>query len=302
MKHFLTTLTLAGLLSACQQVVNIELPPHEPRLVLHALWSQGQNETVWAWVGNNISVLDNTTLDSSYTNPMDRAIPYEGTVWVNNALVELYQNGSLFQTLTVEANARVYTAPFEVDNLNPNANYELRVSAPNYPPISAPIKIVPQPNVLGVSLTPSGVNSNGMVYDLIQLELDDPAVSENYYLFVLKYTPKDSSWGATPYYEYMESPDQSVEYNYRGLILSDKTFNGQRRRIDFWAYQADTSNYWVDMEVYNLGKDIYLFNRSLQLYYDAYNNPFAEPVIIYSNVANGRGIASGSSRQIFSLN
>ena len=302
MKQFLVLFAALYALSACQRTVIIELPPHEPKLVLHALWSQGQNQEIWAWVGNNISIMDNTQLDSFYYSPMDRAIPYEGTVWVHNATVELYQNGVLFQTLHTEEGARVYTAPFLVDNLNPNANYELRVSAPNYPSISAQVKIVPAPSVSNPTLTPDGVNTNGVVYDLIQVDINDPVDTENYYYFALKYTPKDSTWGGDSYYQWLETSDPNAESNNTGVIVTDKTFNGQNRRVDFWAYGADTANHWISLEVYNLGKDVYLFNRSLQLHYENQNNPFAEPVVIYSNVTNGRGIASGSSRQIFDLN
>ncbi len=302
MKQLFIMLIAASFWSACQQVVNIDLPPHEPRLVLHAFWSQGQNEEIWAWLGNNISVLDNTRLDTLGYSPMDRTIPYEGTVWVNNATVELYKDANLLQTLRVENGARIYTGDLLVDDLDPTASYELRASAPNYPSISANIDILALPVVDSIIFVPEGVSSNGQVYDLIQAEINDPAGVENYYMFLLKYTPKDSSWGTFPYYQYLESPDQNAEYSNRGLILADKNFNGSTKSIDLWTFPLDTFNYQVDLEVYNLGKAIYLFNRSLDLYYEAESNPFAEPVLIYSNVKNGRGIASGNSRRVFPLN
>jgi hypothetical protein len=54
--------------------------------------------------------------------------------------------------------------------------------------------------------------------------------------------------------------------------------------------KADTVEVWIDLQ--QVDKSYYLYAVSEQKYQQTRNNPFTEPVQVYSNVKNGFGLFS----------
>ena len=55
------------------------------------------------------------------------------------------------------------------------------------------------------------------------------------------------------------------------------------------------------MELNAIPKELYNYYRSLSNFYDATGDPFAEPVIVYTNIVDGIGILGSTSKYVDSL-
>jgi Domain of unknown function (DUF4249) len=75
-------------------------------------------------------------------------------------------------------------------------------------------------------------------------------------------------------------------------FLGDKSFNGKAYNWRNYAdYAADLrKGSRVEYTLVTTTADLFQFTRSKELNDNARDNPFAEPVILYSNIKNGYGI------------
>lgn len=86
------------------------------------------------------------------------------------------------------------------------------------------------------------------------------------------------------------------------LRFSDEAIDGKNYQVkltgefnlDASVYQYN-QKYLLYVQVESLSKEEYLYKKTREQSYDNENNPFAEPVMIYSNVENGIGIFSAST-------
>jgi len=82
--------------------------------------------------------------------------------------------------------------------------------------------------------------------------------------------------------------------SYQGAILiKDDLFKDSSYNIEVIGGNLnDTSNVDIKVKVSTISRDKYFYSQSLYAYENASGNPFAEPVIVYTNVENGQGIFS----------
>ena len=86
------------------------------------------------------------------------------------------------------------------------------------------------------------------------------------------------------------------------LSFSDDFFNSKTYTfrfipeyyVDYYS-QESSQDYKIYVTLRSIDEGRYRYLRSVDLQYENDGNPFAEPVQVYSNVANGFGIVSGSS-------
>lgn len=262
-------------------ILEVELPEHESQLAPYAFFKDTDSILV-VKVGKSVGVLDSINPDL-----------------VLDATVELYKNGSLEHTFTYNTLSNAY----EVDlgePFAPNAGdeYELRVFKEGFEPTSA-IQVIPTPvQADTVQYIPQGgVDPFGDPLDIINVTFTDPANVNNYYefggFFNVKYTdPFDTTFSDEYQYPiFLESNDP----NFNNGALSDAAFDGRQYTIRLETYPA----FWGDPVNFEISGQI-LFSsttaeyatyiNSLNDYWDAEGNPFAEPVILYSNMSSGLGM------------
>ena len=79
----------------------------------------------------------------------------------------------------------------------------------------------------------------------------------------------------------------------KGFLISDQTFDGQRKRIPFKASLIINSGFERISRFYvllrSVSSDYYYYHSTITRQLSARESPFAEPVIIYNNVENGLG-------------
>ncbi|MCB0557591.1 MAG: DUF4249 domain-containing protein [Lewinellaceae bacterium] len=270
------------------QVVEVEIPEHESRLVLNARFSS-LDTGVTALVANSLGILDT----SAYDIPEDAAVRlFRDGEWVGGDFFFLPDKLKYFLSL----DEPLGTAP---------RLYRMEVSAPGYEPISAE-QVMPVPaSIQSLRVERDGaIDGEGRRADGIEVQLNDPADEENYYALAFFYEISEGQPGGdTITYSnpvYASTLDQVVQYGYHyEQVFTDKSFNGSSYTVSLYTYQGalpeGQGNARLVARLYTLSRDAFLYDLSLRQYYDALDNPFAEPVTVHSNIEGGYGIFALSS-------
>ena len=165
MKSALGCMSLLCALSACEQIIEPDLPEHTPRLVLQAFFTP---DSTWvAFVGRSAGILE--SLPSRERS-------------VAEATVELLAGDRVIDELKFFQRERVYV--WEKAPLQAEESYSLRVSAPALQRSRLP-DAIPRPVPIAIASyhVNTSVRSESTIKgDLsIKLEIQDPPGETNYY-------------------------------------------------------------------------------------------------------------------------
>lgn len=262
-------------------VKNIEFPEHESVLAVtsHVQLTADQFSQPDAFVSHSLGILDQ-----------------EDYKLIDNATVELYKDGALFQNLETINNNGNYVGQITQDLTS--GTYTMKVSAPNYEPIEATQVLPSQAKVINSTYEFEKVpyDFENDLYDLLKIKIEDPADEENYYAFDVILDVKKSNGGMEEYRPYSDSDDPLFEYGYNiNHILPDISFNGKNYDVRLlqqtdWIRSQGDEIIAARVLVYTLTKDYYTYEISRSLNSDAQDNPFAEPVLVHSNFEGGLGV------------
>lgn len=278
---FLLLLGYAIAFSSCNensfsQVVEIDIPPHEPALSVRALFQQ--NDTLLSLLlTDSKGILESTSLEIQ-----------------KEATVRLFENEQALPVFSYNPNSSRFTAPIPSGFEQAESTYRLEISAPNFKTISA-TQTMPKPvSILAGKYTPNGTfSSEGDRVDAIEIEFQDPSDEENYYAISAVERVAYFNGQDTSYYDseiYLESNDPLVSFGTAQLLLlSDVAFNGNTYKVLLYSYNKLQEGE-IKIQLLSVSRDTYLYHRSLSNYYDAQDNPFAEPVNVHQNIENGHGI------------
>lgn len=298
------------LLVSCTKDIEIVLPEHTPRLVVNSAFTP---DSLWA-----VSVThDRQTLDTAAIKNIE------------NATVELFENGTLLETLT-------YITPEDLGfggdfgeqrgyykslTNRPQAgrNYSLKVAAEGYESVETS-DIAPAATVEIESFDFIGVDAQGATN--FELKLKDIGADMDYYhiLLLSQYASWSVEDGDTSYYEngeqwqhfflsslaneILETEGVEVYTGNHGYLYSDDLFNGNTKTIDMtvWGLAEtgiDYPNFGTSLSIRAVVRTVseayYKYQNSFALQYYNDGEPFAEPVLIYNNIENGFGNFSGYS-------
>lgn len=286
-------LGLSFFLSNCDadsfsQVVEIDIPPHEPALAVRAIFQQNDDQ-LSLLLTDSKGILESTPLEVQ-----------------KEAVVQLFENEQALPIFTYNPSTSRFTAPVPNGFGQTASIYRLEVSAPNFKTIQA-TQTMPRPiSILAGKYTPDGTfSSEGDKVDAVEIEFQDPAGEENYYAFsgfqsIAYFNGQDTS-----YYDseiYLESNDPLINFGTgQLLLLSDAAFNGNTYKALLYSYNERPEGV-IKIQLLSLSRDAYLYHRSLSNYYDAQDNPFAEPVTVHQNIENGYGIFGLASVSEIELN
>ena len=293
MKNALLGLPLLLALSACEQVIEPDLPEHTPRLVLQAFFTP---DSTWvAFVGRSAGILE--------------SLPGRGRSIVADATVELLAGDRVIDELKFFQRERVYV--WEKGALQAGEPYSLRVSAPGFTAIEA-TDVIPRPVPTAIAsyhINTSTRSESRIKGDLsIKLEIQDPPGETNYYQlrsFFLLGSQRYEDWFST------QDPSIVADNGVDDLIegaewttapfFKDTLFDGQTHAIELSSdyYGPEHSRSYI--QVLYVSKTYYEHLKSARIHESTLDNPFAEPVSVYSNVENGYGIFAGYSSQTFEL-
>ena len=297
-----------------ETVIDLDIPPHEPVLVLNGLLDADTNARVV--ISHSVGAFSN-------------AVPS----FINDANVLLYKNDELIGiSLLPDVENLVYVNYLDdsqnVDSLamyyyksdyipDNNSTYRVEVNHSDYNPISAETFIPDDITVYNIDVdTTSNEDKIGLTFSF-----DDNANQQNYYrLKVFSSCIKewedeygnDQEWGYRGD-AYMMSNDPSFPsdipwegYTFFGnrVIFSDALFNGQQKTITL-DVQSDLEYAYCDtiiIEFSAFSDDTYSYYNSLGDHSEKGElNIFGGEVIpVYTNVENGLGVLiSTNAQQIY---
>ena len=287
------------LLASCEKLQNgvvneIEFPEHEPRLAVNMFVSPGDS-VVHASVYQSAGITDSL-----------------GSQPLRHAVLSLMQgNTMLFQgdsSNWVESPSGPWQSNFlmtmELDaplQMEPGTVSLVVDASPTFEPLVV-TETVPEEPIVEHLFEPAAdtiTDQSGYEYynHQITVDLDNrPGVRDDYmiYLEAKKDDFEGSTWFSTGSQAF---PDPRFEFN-RGCACFLASDNGEdnvsMENIVFEAWGGDNSGYEHDqsLRLRVLRPTASLVNhfRSVHAYYNALNNPFAEPTSIEGNIPDGFGI------------
>ena len=266
------------------QVVKIEIPKHEPKVAMSALWLS-QDTLPFVHIDKSRGILD----EENQPLPED-------------ASVKLYINGSLADTAVFYSefnNNREGKYIFPQLNYTPVAGDEFRLEATfDGLPVANAVQVMPdQISIDKAEYIPNGGGSiDGGQSDLLNVTFTDPGDSEDYYqirLFNLTKYPDYSNMqdSITELQStYLETNDPTLIMADGALLFSDKSFNGQQVTIKGQTYGGWGVIQSHEVHLVHITKEAYYYLTSLSTYWNAVDNPFSQPVNVYSNIKDGYGV------------
>lgn len=242
--------------------IELDIEKHESKLAVTSLISNDEKDKK-ILVSYSIGGLEEAT----------------DTQLINNAFVSLFDG-----TTTYELSISEFEGIYEMDNsiieLTENTEYTLTVEAPNYKTVTSK-QIFPKPvQIIHASLT----NSN------LKVRFQDNPEKRNYYILELE-RYRDNRWEQT--YLYSENANTFWSATSKGTIFNDDIFNGNEYELNIQYenyYGTNPDAILFRAKLYNITEDLYRYDRTLSISYDAEYSPFVEPVILHRNIENGYGI------------
>jgi len=279
--------------TSCDNLVNgvvrdIEMPPHESQLA-GSLFLDSRDSSLSALVSSSAGVYDTTK--SRAVKDAQCRILQDGTplyTWTTQDFqgnyVELLQNrlGALSGTITFEA------------------------SHPDFETVTA-TQVFPAAPQVELDLTYAGTQLYGDVSDEMEITLKDlPGVNQHYIIsmdvhFRTALSGQDTSIYYDLYWE-TESPNTTQLWGKDNAVLVSE--NGVDRDIVITVATGVNPITFGMLHEYRvkvqaLSPEMYEFYRSYNSFTNAQNNPFAEPVILYSNMSNNMGCFGVSTSKVF---
>lgn len=297
-------LGLIGIIASCTQIIEIDIPAHEPQ-----------------WVLNGFIIADENDVDEEkiINFPNEFLVSRSQSIFERNN-IEPVDNARIFITdgngnsiATSQAGSQGPYRPLA--NYQANQTYRVRSEMPNGD--EGPSIQLKTPKKIDV--TSSSIRE-GSRQSIISLSFNDPADEENFYFIGLIQEYIDTLWNGDVFRDFgsvyfnILHPDFSSYYESDPFfpnestnkgVLSDRSFNGQSLsleiRIDdsWWGGERNRGDYYVVLV--SMGKDMHQF--MLSFYENWYNDfgPFSEPSPFFFNVENGLGTVVSGTRSIIHI-
>lgn len=261
--------------AACEKTAEIELPQSDPMIAIFGFVEAGKNVEIK--VEEVVAIFGKKRVD-----------PYA----ISGALV-LLKEGSNSYLLTEDPSIPgTYTFPGGLQG-EAGKSYQLEVSAAGFPSVKASCTV---PTYL-----PSAVKHNYVAVPdpneftdsvrRIGFTWADQAGQENYFRVTALATFSQFSTSIVEYSDKnIEDDAKDGQELYSGLgYFYNQNSGGAMTDLE------------VDFELIALDVNAYKYLRTFDVAYISYDNPFAEPVIMYSNIEGGIGVFGGVNRRFFNV-
>ncbi len=297
---------IAGIfLSACEKTVYFDIDTQENKLVVNALVQPDSNA--------------DATISLS-VDPL--AVGFE-SARVNDATISVFKN-DLYAGEYGFISDGVYTADAGLLNVEPGDRVRLEVSAPGRTSVSAetsipsavPIDEVKIVDTIYVTVSYSAFDSLGNYYEIdtivphyqIQITFTDPAGEDHYSLKInykdafsetyTCFTTDDPAFIVDGSFGFGNDNEDGSVTLCDEAFFTDISFEGKQKTITLSLLELPTefiTDPKFTFRLSHLSSEYYDYMVSAKLQSDNSDNPFSEPVVVYSNVKNGFGIFAGLS-------
>ena len=298
---------------SCEKSIEVELPTVDEKIAVMGLFSTDEVFSVKISHSKHI-------FDTSSTFHLDKVII---DFYENKTFIETLENkGSVFGRLKFVSPSGFKCSEKKSYTINVSATGFETVFAENTVPEPVQILVVDTSTV--IAELPDWYFGHLGPFNQIRLLLEcrirfkDPPGISNYYTLQIETQAcrqivdslGDKIWsytgtGQLPYVSY----DQIVEnllnnedaicgweciYLYKKVCFSDKLIDGEEYELVI-LLDKELLKGKTYFKLYSLSREYYLFAKSRFPKSKNHNDPFAEPVQVYSNIQNGVGIFAGAS-------
>ncbi|MDP2422944.1 MAG: DUF4249 domain-containing protein [Bacteroidales bacterium] len=275
-KHILSLFLSIVLMvfSACVETVyDVDLPKTDPKLVVYSY----------------ISPDDNLMVRVTTSRPITERQVYGDPRWVKNATVKIKETGGQLATLTYDQEANYYFSNLSNLPIRAGRQYEIDVSTPLGLRATAICKVPPQNTTVRITKVDSSFQSYEMRYK-VRIEFDD-LPGEPYFYRIFASAVVEGNDPNNPQGNIFE---MDLMFDYGQALIDSRIREGGNFVLEGTLYIYGGVPYnqgrlrGFRVKLLSVDEPYFRFHRSNNLY-DG-ENPFAEPVIIYSNIANGLGV------------
>lgn len=292
MRIFLLLFSAALLLSSCDNLVNgvvrdIDLPPHESQLAA-SLFLDSRDSNISAIVSSSKGIYDTGQSKSVF-----------------NAQCVLNVGATNYNWSTMDQYER-YTELLPDRFGAPTDSLVFTVNHPDFTSVSA-TQVFPSAPQVSLELNYGATQLYGEISDELVITLKDiPGVNQHYIVsidvhFRTALSGQDTSEYYNLYWE-TEYPNSTPLWGQESALLLSE--DGLDRNIKFSAATGINPIDFAMLHEYRvkvsaLSEEMYLFYKSYSAYENANGNPFAEPVVLYSNMSNNMGCFGVSTTKRF---
>ena len=292
MRLFLLLFPAAVFLTSCDNLVNgvvrdINLPPHESQLAA-SLFLDSRDSAISAIVSSSKGIYDTGQSKS-----------------VKDAECVLNVGSTTYNWSTMDQYER-YTELLPDRFGAPTDTLLFTVNHPDFTSVSA-TQVFPSAPQVSVELNYGATQLYGEISDELIITLKDiPGVNQHYIVsidvhFRTALSGQDTSEYYNLYWE-TEYPNSTPLWGQGSALLLSE--DGLDRNIKFSAATGINPIDFAMLHEYRvkvsaLSEEMYLFYKSYAAYENANGNPFAEPVVLYSNMSNNMGCFGVSTTRRF---
>ena len=280
--HLLPLIAIILFITSCQKTVIIDVGQIKTRLVVNSVLIK--DSLLQIQLSKSKSMMDSA----------------QSINLINDATIKIFADDTLKQTLT-KGISGLYTASFKP---NLNSDYRIEIENTGFGHVEASSRIPLAPHL--ASATQTTVLTPGSSPQLIKFKIgikDDGIVPDYYYLrafFIKKGYQPGASTDMVLACDIYSDDNVIISDNHtlNGVIFDDGAFIGSDYElIVYTPYRINRYfNLWFELS--SLSPDYYKYLVSTIMQNNAGDNPFAEPVVIRSNVINGTGIF-GAQNSVF---
>lgn len=289
---------------ACEKTIDIDLEDAKIRIVVNA--ELRSDSTIRVHVTRSRHILDNADI-----------IP------LTDAVVKLYEDDVFIGNLTYSNNGfyRIDYRPVK------GKTYKVEVGHNDFDNVYGLTTIPETVNITRVD-TIKSFDEYGNEFYNFTIKFRDPSSVPNYYMISMRnhysyemwdenmitydtlYVGPDTTIVHIEYGGYrraestdntgFQSDDMIVDayvYPNNTVVFSDELINGEeyslKLRVDRYSLYQDTNKLFIDF--YSISPEYYKYLVSFTKNQDASGDPFAEPVMVFSNIVDGIGIVGAAS-------
>ncbi len=289
-----------------QTVVDYTVPLEKKRIVVNAEVNAGSDTMV-------VFLSRSRTSSEAIFDPTDT---------LNKANLTLFKDGTKYKDLIFvkkeiaidgdKQDQYMFKYIALLDKNLPLVKYSLKGSAIGYDDISADDILPPAVKIQNIRFEKDGfeslVNNFGgkptkTIKDLIEFTFDDPT-GNNYYLLEVRSTQADNQGVLVQRVASFDMNQQfsasSGGFSGRKAIIPDQTFDGKTFKVQLGVSARGggkgggttptVAEYQIILR--SVSRNSYLFEQALASYNANNGNPFAEPVVLFTNVYKGFGLFS----------
>lgn len=280
--HLLLLLALILSIAGCQKTVFIDVGKVTPRLVVNSILQK--DSLLKIQLSKSKSLMDTS----------------QSINLINNATIKIFEGEVLKQTLT-KGISGLFTATFRPKI---STNYRLEIENTGFGHVAATSMIPITPQLVSAKQTTELTPGSSSQFIKFSVGLKDDGIKPDcYYLraFIIKkgYLPGASNNNIMPCDIFSDDnviiTDNST---LKGVIFNDAAFTSANYELIVYTPYRVTKDFNLWFELSSITTDYYKYLVSIIMQNNAGQNPFAEPVVIKSNVQNGTGIF-GAQNSVF---